>query len=356
MTPRPSSLLRNETMDEQEHTQSWWIYRGRDLEKVDERPDSRCLDALPSPPPWRVFTPEARRERGRKYRPSRQEITLVNAALYLRRPLLITGSPGSGKSSLAYAVAEELELGEVLKWPITTRTTLAQGLYHYDAIARVYDATIEERVAKGKSASEIPRPVPDIGRYIRLGPLGTAFLPRNPPHPRVLLIDEIDKSDIDLPNDLLHLFEEGEFEIRELSRLPKNSSEQIEVSVHGSDERVALEGGKVRANTFPFVVMTSNEEREFPPAFLRRCLRLDIHPPNPKELERIVQRHLDLKSGQLGEVRDLIDRFVDLRDREGRELATDQLLQAAHMLFQGADPAEGKLLEEALLRSLSEVP
>src|SRR4051812_28660118 len=92
----------------------------------------RPLDELPPAPPWRAFDRESRENRGSEFRVSKAAVKMVNAALLLRRPLLITGKPGTGKSSLAYAVAHELELGDVLVWPITTRSTLQQGLYHYD--------------------------------------------------------------------------------------------------------------------------------------------------------------------------------------------------------------------------------
>ena len=110
----------------------------------------------------------------------------------------------------------------------------------------------------------------DIGRHVRLGPLGTALLPYE--KPRVLLIDEIDKSDFDLPNDLLNVFEEGEFEIEELTRLPDETG-AVPVMTSDPDAHVEVHRGRVRCRAFPFVVLTSNGEREFPPAFLRRCLR-----------------------------------------------------------------------------------
>src|SRR5205823_888257 len=102
-----------------------------------------AFDALPPPPPWRRFDKAGRRARGARFQVSDPEVVeLVNAALLLRRPLLITGKPGTGKSSLAYAVADELQLGKVLVWPITTRSTVQEGLYSYDAIARLQDASL----------------------------------------------------------------------------------------------------------------------------------------------------------------------------------------------------------------------
>src|SRR5262249_46575709 len=150
-----------------------------------------------------------------------------------------------------------------------------------------------------------------------LGPLGTALATgkTEPTRPRVLLIDEIDKGDIDLPNDLLHVFEEGTFEITELSRLPDEKRfRKIPVLTHGGGPPVEVERGKVFCEVFPFVLMTSNGEREFPPAFLRRCLRLHLEQPTAEELADIVRVRLQ-SSPQLDEkVKALISKFVQQRD------------------------------------------
>jgi MoxR-like ATPase len=279
----------------------------------------------PPIPPWRQFgelvtelvpnpggvSPRpADIERARAYRPRPNDVNLVNVALYLRRPLLITGKPGTGKSTMAYAITHELKLGQVLRWPISSRSTLQEGLYRYDAIARLQDANL--RQATG------------IGRYIQLGPLGTALLPYE--RPRVLLIDEIDKSDIDLPNDLLNVFEEGEFRIPELTRIT-DSEAAVQVNADCADAPVTVRNGLVRCRAFPIVVLTSNGERDFPPAFLRRCVQLDLVEPDRERLTSIVTAHLGKEVTDLAVP--LIDQFLDRRSVG--ELATDQLLNAVFL-------------------------
>lgn len=292
---------------------------------------------MPDIPPWR----EALRARsagggqggrGLRYQVDPVEAERVNAALYLRRPLLVTGEPGTGKSSLAYAVAAELGLGEVLRWPITSKSTLRDGLYHYDAIGRLQEANLSEIKARHLHGA-LPAPV-DIGSYITLGSLGTALLPGA--RPRVLLVDELDKSDIDLPNDLLDVFEEGEFTIPELARLP---AEQHPVTVMTADvggraKLPAEPRGMVRCAAFPLVIITSNGERQFPPAFLRRCLQLTLEAPDAEKLARIVEAHLGVEADGF---RDLIDEFLDRKS--GGELATDELLNAIFLRYSGLRPA-----------------
>jgi MoxR-like ATPase len=329
---------------------TWRIYRGTGEPHAG-------IEALPEPPPWRRFgAPEgnsgaglppaagpvssrpAAVARARAYRPDQDVVDTVNAALYLRRPLLVTGKPGTGKSTLAASIAYELGLGPVLTWPVTSRSTLDDALYRYDAIGRLQEANLHR--------DRPDAPVPDIGRYLRLGPLGTALLPWS--RPRVLLIDELDKSDIDLPNDLLNVFEEGEYEIPELTRLPEEQS-AVTIRTHDGDACV-VERGRVRCQAFPVVVITSNGEREFPPAFRRRCLPLYIQPPGADKLRRIVAAQLG--EAALAENDQLLDAFLAVR--EVSDVSTDQLLNLVFLAGTGERPTPEvrERLQKVLLHPL----
>lgn len=328
----------------------WKIYKG------DQKPHD--VGEIPPMPPWRDFSKSKTELRGCTFCSTGHEIEVVNLAIYLRRPILVTGSPGNGKSSLAYSVAWELNLGKVLHWAINSRSALKEGLYSYDAIARLRDANLEQfkykdqKIGKNDSMEDI-----DIGRYIRLGPLGTAFFPAPDRRPRVLLIDEIDKSDIDLPNDLLHVFEDGEFVIPELMRTADKIKDVSVLPFDGEkdEDKVRIKGGKIRCEQFPLVFLTSNGERDLPPAFLRRCLRLDIKPPDENQLESIIKAHLGDEDTKSKESWELIKLFIEKRGASGI-VATDQLLNAIFMLAKrkNMSPDEWENLKGVLLREISQ--
>ncbi|MGW2395665.1 AAA family ATPase [Kitasatospora sp. NPDC001664] len=306
-------------------------------------------DELPLPPEGDPTGPTARRlgrlRQATAYQADRREIQLVNLALHLRRPLLITGKPGVGKSTLAYAVAHELGVGPVLRWPISSRSTLRDGLYTYDAIGRLHEAGL-------RTPQDGRQEPPAIGRFLRLGPLGTALLPWRVP--RVVLIDEIDKSDIDLPNDLLNVFEEGEFEIPELQRLGSGAQE---VATADPGRTAVVRDGQVRCADFPLVVLTSNGEREFPSALLRRCIRLEIQPPTEERLAAMVSAHLGDDTAAGPRRTALIAEFLRRQREDGAELANDQLLNALLMSERGLpDGGAGgdDVIQDVLLRPLNE--
>ncbi|WP_405987259.1 AAA family ATPase [Streptomyces sp. NBC_00872] len=350
------------TGTESADTKDWWIYQGPG------DPAEKCARLAGQLPPWREFEgvrdPEyappgdtdpawaETHRRGAGYVPDTEERDAVNTALYLRRPLLVTGKPGVGKSTLAYSIAADLGLGPVLHWPVTSRSTLRDGLYQYDAIGRLHDANLGH--LRASRSSETPVPDHSIAPYLRLGPLGTALLPQE--KPRVLLVDEIDKSDIDLPGDLLTVFEEGSFEIPELARVARQEP-RVRIGTHDDpDLRVWVEKGRVKCQAFPVVVLTSNGERDFPPPFLRRCIRLHMAPPGKEKLTRIVRRRLGLDPAADDRYGDLVEAF--LRRRMDGDLATDQLLNAVQLRLSGAwpDPAERERFLETVLQQLTGTP
>ena len=227
-----------------------------------------------------------------RYLASKSLSMAVNAAIVLEKPLLIKGEPGTGKTVLAEAVAESLG-ADLISWHIKSTTKAQQGLYEYDAVARLRDSQLGD-----------PR-VGEIHHYIRRGKLWQAFCAEQRP---VLLIDEIDKADIEFPNDLLLELDRMEFDVYET-------------------------GERIKARQRPVVIITSNNEKELPDAFLRRCFFHYIRFPDKAEMQAIVQlHHPNLKEGLLGEAMDL---FFELRNVEGlrKKPSTSELLDWIRLLL-----------------------
>ena len=289
-------------------------------------------------PPWR----EKRDDDGKSYDPSNDEKEIVNVALYLRRPILLGGNPGIGKSSLAKSVAYELKMGKVLHWQITTHSELKDGLYEYDAVARLQDAKDTDK----------DKP---IGDFITLGALGTAFASEEM---RVVLVDELDKSDIDFPNNLLHVLEEMEFPIPELARTGTGKHKVFDA--YGKKIEIELKDGKLQCKVFPLIFFTSNKEREFPPAFMRRVLAHDLKLPDDEKklkekLFKIVSNHLaDYKTEENiqsfyeieEKVNKIIETFIHKTKHEDEQLATDQLMNAVFLELQGFNMEDEKFLKK----------
>lgn len=208
------------------------------------------------------------------YIADKELMVAVNAAIRLERPLLVKGEPGTGKTELARQVAAALGL-EMIEWSIKSTTRAQQGLYEYDAVSRLRDSQLGD-----------PR-VNEVSHYIRRGKLWQAFASDGKV---VLLIDEIDKADIEFPNDLLQELDRMEFHVYET-------------------------GETVRANVRPIVIITSNNEKELPDAFLRRCFFHYIRFPDAETLSRIVEVHYPGIKQRL--VSAALTQFYEIREMPG---------------------------------------
>ncbi len=229
-----------------------------------------------------------------------EDLTLaVNAAITLERPLLIKGEPGTGKTMLAVQVAKALGI-PLLEWHIKSTTKAQQGLYEYDAVSRLRDSQLGD-----------PR-VKDIHNYIVKGMLWQAF---SRDTPCVLLIDEVDKADIEFPNDLLRELDRMEFYVYETREL-------------------------IKAKTRPIVFITSNNEKELPDAFLRRCFFHYIRFPEKETMEKIVDVHFPKLKKNL--LREALEVFFEIREVPGlkKKPSTSELLDWLKLLLSEDIPPE----------------
>ena len=239
-----------------------------------------------------------------QYVASKELLASVNVAVALQKPLLIKGEPGTGKTMLAQAVAESLGKKLVI-WNIKSTTKAQEGLYVYDTIQRLYDGQFGEEG------------VDDIARYIKLGKLGEAF---DSEEQVVLLIDEIDKADLEFPNDLLWELDQMEFYIHETKRT-------------------------VKAKHRPIVIITSNAEKELPDAFLRRCIFHYIDFPNAELMEEIVKTHYPDVEEKL--MKDAMEVFYWIRSIKDirKKPSTSELIDWINALQIGGIPTD-RLREE----------
>jgi MoxR-like ATPase len=219
------------------------------------------------------------------YIASKPLMEIVNVSVALGKPLVVKGEPGTGKTLLAHSISRALNK-KLLIWNIKSTTKAKDGLYVYDTVQRLNDARFKDK------------DISDIGQYIKLGRLGQAFKSEEQ---LVLLIDEIDKADIEFPNDLLNELDEMSFHIHEL------------------DEEVV-------AKQRPVVIITSNSEKELPDAFLRRCLFCYIEFPDDEMMERIVKVHYPDIENKL--VKEALKKFYWIREMDGlrKKPSTSELL------------------------------
>ncbi len=223
----------------------------------------------------------------------------VNAAVTLRRPLLVKGEPGTGKTVLAHEIAKAIN-APLIEWGVKSTTKAQQGLYEYDAVARLRDGQLgDERVH-------------DISNYIRKGKLWEAF---TSPELPVLLIDEIDKADIEFPNDLLQELDRMNFDVYET-------------------------GERIEAKERPIVVITSNNEKDLPDAFLRRCFFHYIKFPDPETMAEIIEVHFPGIQQRL--VSKALEMFYEIRDVPGlkKKPSTSELLDWLKLLLVEDMPLE----------------
>lgn len=267
---------------------------------------------LGPPPPWADFP---RRRPGLPFHPPEGLADAASAALRLRRPLAITGPPGSGRSAAAAWAALHLGLGPVLSWRVTPRSTLAGALYRYDAAGHAAD-----RQLRGDGTGD-----DGAGPYLELGPAGAALASTE--RPRALLADDLDDGRPGLPDGLLGLLDREWFEIPELARSPR----PVSVRLPGTGETCPVAAGRVRCARPALTVVTARHDGALPAGFLGRCVRYRVPVPGADALMGVIGAHLGRPAPASGAVADLAASFA-ARLRAGEQLGIDQFLNAAFVL------------------------
>lgn len=301
------------------NSEPWGIYRGTGC-------PGTGTDDWPDPPAWRSFgggpdlpPPQADDpyasvllgDPAHPLPPVPEEVDRVNAALFLSRPLLVSGEPGTGKSALAYRISRELGLGRVLRWQITSLSTLHEGLYAGAA---------------------------------RLGPLGTAFLPHRTP--RVLLIDRLDRADIALPEDLCTVLTAGGFSL-------PDTAPGDETRLAPDDDPAAtvpLSGEVVRCHAFPVLIITTAGDRDLPYDLVSRCVSLRMPRPTPEFLRAVAAARFPDGDSARAPAPDVVDAFLErAADAEGP--VVERFLDALQLAVGGvlsAIAADGRSWQEAV--------
>ncbi|SNQ51134.1 conserved hypothetical protein [Frankia canadensis] len=310
---------------------AWWLVHGTGQPRAEAvqwppAPPSRRFTAAPND----LSTPAEEDERAARRRADlgaalldRGQLPAINAGIALRRPLVVVGPAGSGRRELAYLIARELGLGRVLRWSVNGRTLLRDGVFDDDQAGFVHALF---RPPAGEVADG----------SLRLGPLATALLARR--RPRVLLVEGLDRADVDLPDDLVEVIDGGRIRVPGLLAAAMSAQGAADVATDDPGGVTTLDSNVVQCAEFPIIVISVLDDRELPTALRRRCVRVRSAAPSAQTLRRL----LEGRFGPDPRFADLVDRFVARRSA-GAGLVVDQLVDLAQLALTGALDGDGGL-------------